>query len=102
MGAGCRAAGQLRLSHAVRAIFVAIDERILRNADLARLIIIYSALQCSHCKCNARIASAVLAIAFLSVHPSVRLSVTCRYCVKTTARSTVQFALSDSKMNLVL
>jgi len=34
---------------------------------------------------NARIASAVLAMAFLSVCPSVRLSVTCRYCVKTTA-----------------
>ena len=34
----------------------------------------------------------------LSVCPSV----TRRYCVKTTARSTVQFALSDSKMCLVL
>ena len=33
---------------------------------------------------------------------SVRLSVTRRYCVKTTARSTVQFALLDSKMCLVL
>ena len=32
---------------------------------------------------------------------SVRPSVTRRYCVKTTARSTVQFALSDSKMCLV-
>ena len=39
-----------------------------------------------------------------SVRPSVCLSVTVRrrYCVKTTARSTVQFALSDSKMCLVL
>ena len=34
--------------------------------------------------------------------PSVRLSVTSRYCVKTTAHSTVRFALSDSKMCLVL
>ena len=55
---------------------------------------------------NARIASAVLAIAIpsvrLSVRPSVRLSVTRRYCVKTTARSTVQFALLDNKMCLVL
>jgi len=42
---------------------------------------------------NARIASALLATAI----PSVRLSVTRRYCVKTTARSTVQFALSYSK-----
>jgi len=42
---------------------------------------------------NARIASAVLATAI----PSVCLSVTGRYCVKTMARSTVQFALSDSK-----
>jgi len=55
---------------------------------------------------NARIASAVLAMAFPSVclsdRPSVRPSVTRRYCVKTTARSTVQFALPDSKMRLVL
>jgi len=43
------------------------------------------------------IASAVLAMAILSVCPSV----TRRYCVKTTHR-TVQFALSDSKMCLVL
>ena len=47
---------------------------------------------------NARIASAVLAIPV----PSVRPSVTRRYCVKTTARSTVQFAPLDSKMCLVL
>jgi len=37
-----------------------------------------------------------------SVCLSVCLSVTRRYCVKTTARSTVHFALSDSKMCLVL
>jgi len=47
---------------------------------------------------NARIASAVLATAI----PSVCLSVTRRYSVKTTARSTVEFALLDSKMHLVL
>ena len=47
---------------------------------------------------NYRIARAVLATAI----PSVRLSVTRRYCVKTTARSTVQFAPLDSKMCLVL
>ena len=51
---------------------------------------------------HARIASAVLARAIPSVCPSVRLYVTRRYCVKTTARSPVQFALSDSKMCLVL
>ena len=51
---------------------------------------------------NARIASAVLATATPSVCPSVRLSVTRQYCVKTTAHSTVQFALSNSKMCLVL
>ena len=34
--------------------------------------------------------------------PSVHPSVTRRYCVKTTARSTMQFAVSDSKMCLVL
>jgi len=39
-----------------------------------------------------RIASAVLATTI----PSVRPSLTRRYCVKTTARSTMQFALSDS------
>ena len=55
---------------------------------------------------NARIASAVLATAIpsvcLSVCLSVRPSVTRRYCVKTTARSTVQFTPLDSKMCLVL
>jgi len=51
---------------------------------------------------NARIASAVLATAIPSVSPSVCLSVTRRYCVKTTARSMVQFALLDRKMCLVL
>ena len=51
---------------------------------------------------NARIASAVLATAIPSVRLSVRPSVTRRYCVKTTARSTVQFAPLDSKMCLVL
>jgi len=38
----------------------------------------------------------------LSLCLSVRLSVTRWYYVKTTARSTVQFALSDSTMCLVL
>jgi len=51
---------------------------------------------------NTRIASAVVAIAIPSVRPFVCPSVTRPYCVKTTARSTVQFALSDSKMCLVL
>ena len=60
----------------------------------------YSAPQCSHCKrCRPTSYSN-------SIRPSVRLSVclsdTRRYCVKTTARSTVQFALLDSKMCLVL
>ena len=49
---------------------------------------------------NARIPSAVLAIAIPSVRPSVRLSHA--GIVKTTACSTVQFALSGSKMYLVL
>ena len=48
---------------------------------------------------NARIASAVLATAIPSVCLSVCLSVKRRYCVKTTARSTVQFAPLDSKMS---
>jgi len=55
---------------------------------------------------NARIASAVLAMAIpsvrLSVCPSVRLSVTRQYCVKRTERRMMQFALSDSKMCIVL
>jgi len=51
---------------------------------------------------NDRIASAVLATAIPSVCPSVCPSVTRRYCVKTTARSTVQLTLLDSKMCLVL
>jgi len=44
----------------------------------------------------------VLATANPSVRLSVRLSVTRWYCVKTTARNTAQFALSNSKMCLVL
>jgi len=53
---------------------------------------IYSAPQCSHCKrCTSYSNSVCL---------SVCLSVTCRNCVKMTACSTVQFALSDSKMCL--
>ena len=51
---------------------------------------------------NARIASAVLATAIPSVRLSVCPSVTRRYCVKTTARSTMQLAPLDSKMCLVL
>ena len=50
----------------------------------------HCAPQCDHCKrCTSYGNSVCL---------SVCLSVTRRYCVKTTARSTVQFALSDSKM----
>jgi len=45
------------------------------------------------------IASAVLATA---IRLSVRPSVIRQYCVKTMARSTVQSALSDSKMCLLL
>ena len=51
---------------------------------------------------NAPIASALPATAIPSVCPSVCLSATRQYCVKTTACSTVQFAPSDSKMCLVL
>jgi len=51
---------------------------------------------------NARIASAELATAIPSVRPSARLSVTRQHCVITTALSTVQLALSYSKMCQVL
>ena len=51
---------------------------------------------------NARIASVVLATAIPSVCLSVRLSHAGIVSKQTTARSTVQFALSDSKMCLVL
>ena len=54
----------------------------------------YSAPQCSHCKRCTSYGN--------SVRLSVRLSVTRRYCAKTTTRSTVQFALSDSKICPVL
>jgi len=50
----------------------------------------------------ARIASAVLAMAFPSVCPSVRLSHAGIVSKRTTPRSTVQFALSDNRMCLVL
>jgi len=51
----------------------------------------YSAMQCSHCK------RCTINFVRMSVCPSV----TRRYCVKTTARSKVQFAISDRKMCLV-
>ena len=54
--------------------------------------------QCSHCKRCISYSNSVC----LSVCLSVRPSVTRRYCVKTAARSTVQFTLLDSKMCLVL
>jgi len=54
----------------------------------------YSAPQSSHCKRCTSYGNSVC----LSVRPSD----TRQYCVKTTTRSTVQFALSDSKMCLVL
>jgi len=51
-------------------------------------------VQCSHCKRCISYSN--------SIRLSVRLSITCRYCVKTTAHSTVQFSPLDSKMCLVL
>jgi len=63
----------------------------------------YSTPQCSHCKrCTSYGNSICLSVCLSAFRPSVRLSVTRRYCVKTTARTRVQFALSDSKMPLVL
>jgi len=66
----------------------------------------YSARNARIAARNARIASAVLATAIpsvrLSVCPSVCHMPVAQYCVKTTARSTVQFALLDGKMCLVL
>ena len=74
----------------------------LRNwppyTDNIGLDMIFHAKQFYYSAHNARIASAVLATAI----PSVCLSVTRRYCVKTAAHSTVQFAPLDSKMCLVL
>ena len=52
----------------------------------------YSAPQCFHCKRCTSYGN--------SVRLSIRPSVTRRYCVKTTARSMVQFA--DSKICLLL
>jgi len=63
---------------------------------------------CSFSDCRIYLFSSLAARVFnkltrysLLVCLSVRLSVTRRYCVKTTAHSTVQFALLDSKMCLV-
>ena len=68
-----------------------------KNVPPLQLAIVFTARR------NARIPSALLAAtAIPSVCLSVCPSVTRRYCVKTTACSTVQFALSDSKMSLVL
>jgi len=76
--------------------FVAKRSPISATAEL--LFLIFSVFTARR---NARIASAVLAAAIPSARLSVRLSVTRRYCVKTTARSTVQVAVSDAKMCLV-
>ena len=73
-------------------------ERIALTKYLTFLIFVFFVSSRFYSAHNARIASAVLATAI----PSVCLSVTRRYCVKTTARSTVQFAPLDSKMCLVL
>jgi len=54
----------------------------------------HSAPQCLHCKRCTSYSNAV--------RLSVCLSVTRRYCFKTTTRSTVHFALSNRKMCLVL
>ena len=79
----------------MRTLFLSLS----KGGSKSELFLFYSAR-------NARIASAVLATAIPSVRPSVRLSVcpsvTRRYCVKTAARSTVQFASLDSKMSPVL
>jgi len=65
---------------------------------LEALWFFYSTPQCLHCKRCTSYGNSVR----LSVRPSICLSVTRQYCVKMTAHSTVQFALSDSKMCLVL
>ena len=75
---------------------------ILENKDTSLWNVVQNCYELSGFVCflqrrNARIASVILATAI----PSVRPSVTRRYCVKTT-HSTVQFALLDSKMCLVL
>jgi len=62
----------------------------------------YSAPQCSYCRRCISYGNSVRPSLCLSVRLSVYLSDTRRYCVKTTARSTVQFAPLDSKMCLVL
>jgi len=61
----------------------------------------YSAPQCSQCKHCTSYSNSVRLSICPSVRPSVCPSVTRRLCVKATVRSTVQFALSDSKMRLV-
>jgi len=90
----CRSLGDLQLRQT--AVVRTVQSRgALNCVESANKITVsfYSACNAS----NAHIASAVLAMAIPSVCPSA----TRRYCVKTTARSTVQFALSDSKMCLV-
>jgi len=62
------------------------------------MFVLLQRAQCSHCKRCISYSNSVRP----SVRLSVRLSVTRRYWVKTTARSTVQFAPLDSKMCLVL
>ena len=72
------------------------------SVHLALHVAFLQRLQCSHCKRCISYGNSVCPSVCLSVHLSVCLSVTRRYCVKTAARSMVQFAPLDSKMCLVL
>ena len=82
----CTVAG---LAHSIRvhgaSLQFVCDQRIITGKIHATFILVFTARRFS----------------IPSVRQSVRPSATRRYCVKMTARSTVQFALSDSKMCLV-
>jgi len=77
-------------------IFVAIGNTV---TEISRFL---QRAQCSHCKHCISYGNSVRPSIRLSVCPSVCPSVTRRYCVKTTARSTMQLSPLDSKMCLVL
>jgi len=81
--------------------FVLVFQHLILDGTFMHMSIDQSTFTVFIARRNARIASAVLATTIPSVCSSVRPSVTRRYCVKMTARSTVQFTLSDSKMCLV-
>jgi len=80
------------MTSCLRFIFGIVLLKVISSVNIEPQFSFYSAPQCSHCK---RCTSYGISV-HLSVHLSVYLSLRRWYCVKTTARRMVHFAVSDS------